>query len=305
MNSLTLSAYAKLNLTLDITGREGGYHMLDSLVCTVDLCDRVRVRTGGSGVRISMRGMDSETIADDENNAYRAAKAFCEEFGYRGAEITVWKNIPIGAGLGGSSTDAAAVIAGMGRLFSVPYPKLKAFADSFGSDTGYLLKGGFARLTGRGERVEYLPGANFYALLICPQTGISTAACYAEFDRAGVGHRRTEAAISSLRAGDLAGACAHFGNDLYPAACALSEDAKRAYSEAASFSPMGAGMTGSGSAAFALFETRELAEWAKSRYRGAFRTFVTKSIQPKIKVSRSPFALGEGEGEEDLWQKND
>ena len=309
MNTLRINAYAKLNLTLDITGSDGGYHMLDSVVTTVDLFDRVVLKKRRDGlVGVTMHGMGSETIPPEANNAVRAAEAFVAAFGTAGVDITVWKNIPMAAGLGGSSADSAAVIAGMGRLFDVKDPKkLQQLAAACGSDTAYLLRGGMARITRRGECVAPLPFVKMYFLVVVPERGVSTAEAYRTYDlgpqRRGV---RSGAVQEALARGDVASAARWFGNDLYSAARAICAEAEEAYLAARSFSPLGAGMTGSGSAAFACFETRELAEWARSRFRGKHRCFVAESVEPKqIKMSHSPFALGEGEGEEDIsWKKD-
>ncbi|MDE7159092.1 MAG: 4-(cytidine 5'-diphospho)-2-C-methyl-D-erythritol kinase, partial [Clostridiales bacterium] len=104
MNTVRLNAYAKLNLTLDITGTEGGYHMLDSLVTTIDLFDRIVVKKRKDKlINVIMHGMGSESIEPEHNNACLAGEAFVERFQTLGADITVYKNIPVGAGLGGSS----------------------------------------------------------------------------------------------------------------------------------------------------------------------------------------------------------
>lgn len=284
MQKVRLNAYAKLNLTLDITGTEGGYHMLDSLVVTVDVFDRVVIAKRKDGlVRVKMHGMGSENIPPEQNNAQLAAEKFIAKFGAQGVDIDVYKNIPIGAGMGGSSADAAAVIAGMGRLFSVKDDEAcKALADECGSDTGYLLTGGFARIRGRGERVERLPMPDLHVLILVPEKGVSTPACYAAYDRLNCPRgKRTEDVKSLLQGGNISLAARLFGNDLYPAAKSLSEDVAQAYRELAALSPLGVSMTGSGSAVFAAFETRELCEWAKSRYCGKYRMIVAKSAEPR------------------------
>ena len=308
MNTARENAYAKLNLTLQITGKDGEYHALDSLVCTLDLSDRVIVtRRKDSLVGVKMHGMGSETIPPETNNAQRAGEAFVSSFGTKGAEITVYKNIPMGGGLGGSSADAAAVLRAMAKLYSVTdNAALKALADSLGSDTGYLLQGGFCRMTGRGNEVESLGACpTFYALLICPEEGVSTPKCYARYDELTEGktgaHADTAATLALLKEGRQAEFFRSLKNDLYEAACSLNGDVKKAVEEAQSFSPLAAGMSGSGSTAFALFETRELAEWAKSRYRGKFRTVIAKTADPQDnqtkKLWRNPFVLFEDEGE--------
>ena len=282
MNTVRLNAYAKVNLTLDITGTEGGYHMLDSLVITVSLSDRIVAKRRKDGlIRVVMHGMGSEGIPPEENNAVKAAEGFVSRFQTTGADITIYKNIPVGAGLGGSSADAAGVIRALAKLYGISDTvALKSFADGFGSDTGYLLTGGFARIRGRGERVESFPTPELHLLLICPESGVSSAACYREYDRIGKTYEpRTARALELFKTPEWAARL--FGNALAEAAASLNPDVMAALFEARSFSPLGAGVTGSGSAAFAVFETRELCEWAKSRYRGKFRTYIVHSVDIK------------------------
>ncbi len=284
MNTVRLNAYAKLNLTLDVLGTRDGYHLLDSLVTTIDVSDRVILKKRRDGAaKIVMHGCGSEAIPPEENLALRAAERFMERFRTTGADITVYKNIPMGAGMGGSSADTAAVIKGMGMLYEIEEKSaLLSLANSLGSDTGYLLEGGLCRMRGRGERFDPLPFLPLPFLLLCPKEGVSTAACYSAFDGLGLsGGKRTERALSLLSEGNLPWAAKLFGNDLYPAAKSLCPAAEDALLSLKAFSPLGVAMTGSGSAAFALFETVELAEWAKSRYRGPHRAILAKSV-PKV-----------------------
>jgi len=166
-----VKSYAKLNLTLDITGVEGGFHMLDSLVCTVDIFDIIKLKKRKDKlVNIEMHGRGLELLPYEQNNAVKAAESFINCFGTDGADIVIYKNIPVGAGLGGSSADISGVLTGMARLYGVGSDaELKRLADGLGSDTGYMLSGGFARLTGRGERVEKLSlKRKLYAVLLIP-----------------------------------------------------------------------------------------------------------------------------------------
>lgn len=310
MNTVRVNAYAKLNLTLDITGAEGGFHMLDSLVVTVNLFDRIVVKKRRDGlVNVFMHGMGSESIPPEENNAYRAGERFVERFQTTGADITVYKNIPVGAGMGGSSADAAGVLNALARLYAIAdMGALKELADSLGSDTGYLLTGGYARMRGRGEKIEEIAGMpelNFFALV--PMSGVNTAECYRKYDELHAGMPATEGAssdmprtqrvIDDLKSGNAAWAAAAMGNALFPAARELNREVYEAYLSVREFSPMGAFMTGSGSGCCGVFETRELCEWAKSRYRGRCRAYVLKSVIPKRKKGglRNPFALGQEE----------
>ncbi len=301
MNTVRVNAYAKLNLTLDILGAEGGCHMLDSLVTTVDLCDRIILRKRRDGlVRILMRGAGAD-IPPEENNAQRAGDAFVAKYGTCGADITVHKNIPIGAGLGGSSADIAGVIAGMGRLFSVSDPNgMRELAASLGSDAPFQMRGGLARIKGRGERVEALPFCTLHFLILVPKERVLAREAYARFDAAeGRRGARTASAAELLSGGDPAWAAKNFGNDLFSSAKELCPAVGEAYLALKSFSPLGVSMTGSGSAVFACFESEELCLWAKSRYRGKCRAIVAKSVDPMAQIHHtSPFVLGEEEKQE-------
>ncbi len=306
MNVIKIKSYAKINLTLEITGVEKGYHILDSLVANVDIYDLlVLKKRKGALSRITMKGLGSESIPPEKNNALRAAEAFSKVFQTGGVDITVYKNIPIGGGLGGSSADVAGVLNGMAALYDITdREKVKALADELGSDTGYMFDGGFARITGRGEKVERLSLSNkLYLLFLCPSSGVSTKECYAAYDTQPktLEYRGnpTLDCIRALERVDENEVGMYLTNDLFRAACSLNGDVGRALDEVKSFSPLGASMTGSGSAVFAWFSTRELCEWAKSRYKGKFRAIVAETIVPDYTALgkrkgfswRNPFAL--------------
>ena len=266
MRAVKIKSYAKVNLTLEIVGEENGYHALDSLVASVDLFDLISLKKRKDGLNfVRMHGMDSESIPPEENNAWKAADAFVKKFGTTGADITIYKNIPMGSGLGGSSADTAGVLNGMAKLYGVEdrFDELKEIADRLGSDTGYMLKGGFARMQGRGTSVTPLPiRERLYFLLICPKESVSTKACYRAFDkRKGEAYpektgENTEKCIRALLDGDQNEAGRYLTNDLYAPAASLSLEVKKAYEAACGFSPLGAVMTGSGSAVLLCLKTR-------------------------------------------------
>ncbi|MFQ7077003.1 MAG: hypothetical protein ACLRSW_03215 [Christensenellaceae bacterium] len=135
---------------LDVTGRAGGYHLLDSFVASVDLFDLVCVgKRKDKLVSVTMHGMDGEGIPPERNNALKAGEAFVGRFSTAGADVTVYKNIPMGAGLGGSSADAAGVLNAMAKLYGIDdKAALGELADALGSDTRYMLDGGFCRMRG-------------------------------------------------------------------------------------------------------------------------------------------------------------
>ena len=308
MNTVKIKSYAKVNLTLEITGVENGFHMLDSLVASIDLFDLIVLKKRKDNLSsITMHGMGSEGIPPEKNNALKAAEAFSEVFHTSGADITVYKNIPIGGGLGGSSADVVGVLNGMAKLYNVTDREaLKALADRLGSDTGYMLTGGFARMQGRGEQVTPIAvKETLYLLLICPDGGVSAGACYTKYDE--LPHTlqwkesATQGCMDALLKNDVNEGGRYLMNDLYVPALHLNADVEKAYKEAESFSPIGVTMSGSGSAVLALFETKELCQWAQSRYRGKFRTYVVQTVVPdytKTKKAfgwRNPFVLSQEE----------
>ncbi len=308
MKSVKIKSYAKVNLTLEITGVENGFHMLDSLVASIDLYDLITLKKRkDKRSTILMKGMGSETIPPEKNNALKAADAFSQAFDTCGVDITVHKNIPMGAGLGGSSADVAGVLNGMAQLYSVTDKEaLKTLADTLGSDTGYMLTGGFARMQGRGERVTVLPLKNkLHFLLICPSSEVSAGGCYKKYDELPQTLQWKESAtqglIEALIAEKINEGGRYLMNDLYIPALHLNPDVERAYNEAKAFSPIGAVMSGSGSCVLAWFETKELCQWAQSRYRGDFHTYVVETVVPdytktkKIFGFKNPFVLSEEE----------
>ena len=281
-----MKSYAKINLSLDITGVSGGYHELDSAVVTIDLADVISVkkRRKDKLVGITMHGLGSECIAFEDNNAVKAAQAFIDKYDTCGVDISVWKNIPLGAGLGGSSADVSGVLRAMKNAFSIDDEEgIKALADGLGSDCGYMLYGGYARISGRGEKVELLDsGLPLDIGLLVPKGGVSTSQCYAQYDKlAKTGVRSAQSACSAILSGDKISLGKALHNDLYAPAIALNPQVQRAFEELCSFSPLGVGMTGSGSAVFALFENDSFARYALSRYKGDALFILTKTKLPR------------------------
>ena len=304
MNAVKIKSYAKVNLTLEITGVENGFHMLDSLVASIDLFDLIHLKKRKDKLSsVTMRGMGSEGIPPEKNNALKAAEAFSETFGTGGVDVTVYKNIPIGAGLGGSSADVVGVLNGMAKLYNITdRVALKGLADRLGSDTGYMLTGGFARMQGRGDLVTPLAiKEKLHLLLICPESGVSAGACYTKYDQLPKTlewkESATQGCIDGLVKGEVNEGGRYLMNDLYAPALHLNADVEKAYKEALAFSPLGVTMSGSGSAVLAMFETKELCEWAKSRYQGKYRTYAVETVTPSYKKKtfgwRNPFVLAD------------
>lgn len=254
--------------------------MLDSVVTSVDMHDLIVLKKRRDKlVSIIMRGQGSEDIPFDKNNAVKAAQLFIDNFGTNGADITVYKNIPMGLGVGGSSADAAGVLTGLSKLYGVnDLAGIKLLADKAGSDTRYMLSGGYARLTGRGNEVRQLESSlklNF--LLLAPKSGVSTAECYKLFDSCGALGGDSSECEKALAAGDKGALCKTLNNALAPAAKKLSPEIEEAFCELSEFDPLAVNMTGSGSGVYAVFENAEFCAYAKSRYRGKSKAYCLKT----------------------------
>ncbi len=262
-------AYAKINLCLDITGKDGDYHEIDTLVATVDIFDsltvtkrkddKVVVRTGGGFYKLPDNARD--------NNAYKAAELFRTTFATKGVDIVINKRIPVAGGLGGSSADIAATLKAMKKLFAIDCD-LKPLADSLGSDSGYMLSGGFARLRGRGEEVVRLDFGDLklHLLIATPKTGVNTAACYAKYDEIGFASPTVfcvDETIENLSKKVFTKQ--DFYNALYPAAKAVNPEVERVYGLIDRLSPLATFMSGSGSSVVGMFSSKELCEWAKDK----------------------------------------
>lgn len=284
MDGVSVKAYAKINLSLDITGSRGGYHTIDSVVASVDIADIITARRRNDGlVNVGMSGMGCESLPPEQNNAVKAALAFVNAFSTTGADIEIRKSIPVGAGLGGSSADVAGVLNALSVLYGITdYSAVKALADGIGSDCGYMLRGGFARITGRGERVAPITcAAQLCLLLALPSEGVSTGRCYGLSDVYPERRRTSQAVQAALNSGSVVGLGQLLSNGLYPAAAVINPQVRDAFDELCALSPAGVNMTGSGSAVYALFGDKALRDAALKNYTGTCSVLAAHTIIPE------------------------
>ena len=280
MPVLEKNSPCKVNLLLNILGRRpDGFHALETIFHPVNLCDRLAFARGKSGIQLTCS--DPGLPTDAGNLVHRAATAFLSTAKIRdGVRIHLEKRIPLAAGLGGGSSNAATTLLGLNELFDQPLPaaQVAELAAALGSDVNFFLQDKPALATGRGEIVEALDhfpalhGTNFF--LIHPGFGISTPWAYQNLARFPVAQNgvsgRARKLINLLQAGDLAVASREFYNSLeapaldkYPI-LNIYQEFLRGQDAAATL------MSGSGSTTFAIFRDLAAAEVVVEKFRAKF-----------------------------------
>lgn len=260
---ITVKAHAKLNLTLDVTGlRPDGYHLLDMVVQSLDLADTVTLSTNDSG-KIVLRTNAKELPEDEGNIAYRAALLFYKTWGRpcEGLKISLKKRIPLAAGLGGGSADAAAVLLGLNRLHMRPFTKdqLEDLALELGADVPLCLTGGTLEAEGIGGILSPLPDLPAcWFVLVRPGEKPSTGEMYRRYDALEAGrHPDTQGAVGAVCGGDLE----ELGQKLYNVFEQVwqtpeMDTARRIMRE---WGALGVSLSGSGPTLFGLFRERDQA----------------------------------------------
>jgi 4-diphosphocytidyl-2-C-methyl-D-erythritol kinase len=181
---ISLKAYAKINIGLKIFGkREDGFHNIETTLATVNLSDFVTLEEIDAGITVEAKNLE---IKQEDNLCYQAAEFFKSRYGIaKGVKIRLIKNIPIGAGLGGGSSDAAAVLKGMAKLCNIYIEdsELMGLASEIGSDVPFFIKGGAAYAKGRGEDLNFFRLPRMELVLYYPGYPISTKWAYEEYDK--------------------------------------------------------------------------------------------------------------------------
>jgi 4-diphosphocytidyl-2-C-methyl-D-erythritol kinase len=285
---LLLSAAAKVNLALEILGRRpDGYHEIVTVMQTVDLADRLVLEDApGLTLRAGVAGVPT----DSSNLALRAALALREAADVeRGVRITLDKRIPLAGGLGGGSTDAAAVLLGLNRLWRLRWPRhrLADVAVALGMDVPYFLRGGGVLATGRGETLEPVPGPSLALVLVNPRFGSSTAQAYGSVTPAMYtdgGHAR--AVVEALRSRRSARVAASLYNGLEAVVAPAHPEIGRMKAALLAAGAQGAVMSGSGPTVLGVARSFEHARQIRARLaRGSWECWAVRTTRgPAIRV---------------------
>lgn len=257
---MRVNAYAKINLTLDFAGRrEDGYHLLRMVMQSISLHDSLTLKKGDSGIRLYCRRAD--VPCDQSNTVYKAVALFYAFCGRIPAiDIKIEKKIPSQAGLGGGSTDAAAVLHALNQMEHTNYSleTLCKIGVQVGADVPFCLFGGTALAEGIGEKLTALAPLPHCSLVVCkPPVGVNTGKAFAKADSLGVSGNFTEPMLQAVRTGAIPAIAAALGND-FERVTELDEVTEIKQRMLAS-GALGACLTGSGSAVYGIFEERAAA----------------------------------------------
>lgn len=265
MITLYEGAFAKLNLTLDVLGkRSDGYHDLKSVMQTISIRDDIEIDVG-TGKDWALKCTKDGIPTDESNLAWKAARVFLDTIHKdpNGLEIRITKRIPSGAGLGGGSADAAAVLRALNRHYGSPLSilALAELGASVGSDVPFCTVCGTAMVEGRGERLRKLPDMPDCVFVVCkPDFSVSTPELYRKIDETEIGKRPDNQAMeSALLAGDLGKVAENLCNVFDPVVTAEHLELNYIKSIFNSYGSVGQQMTGSGSAVFAIVPDFEFA----------------------------------------------
>jgi len=288
---LVLRTSAKVNLALEVLGKRGdGYHEIATVLQAVDLFDRLTVDPDET---LSLHTDDPELPTDDGNLVMRAARLLQKAAGVdRGARLRLHKRIPVAAGLGGGSSDAAAALTGLNRLWGLrwPRPRLQELAVELGMDVPFFLGTGRAVARGRGEQLATLPGGGGYALvLVNPRAPLSTKEVYG---RVPVGWHAeptgTERVIEALRRRNVGVLAAALTNNLERVVEPVLPVIGRMKAALLAAGALGAIMSGSGPTVFGLARSLDHARQIRSRIsRTGWACWAVRTNSgPAIRVSR-------------------
>lgn len=286
MNSIILKGRAKINLTLDVVGkRENGYHDLEMIMQTVNLYDTIYIRkTKTEGIRL--KANYSWLPTNEKNIAYRAAALFFERSGIKGSiAIEITKRIPVAAGLAGGSTDAAATLVGLNKLYGTGYSKqeLMDMGLELGADVPFCVARGTMLAEGIGEKLTRLKSMpRTHVVLVKPPVSVSTAAVYKGLNINNIKtHPDTKRVIKDLEEGNVEDIAANMANVLEEVTIPMHPVIAQIREDLVKQGAMGAMMSGSGSTVFGLFKSRAQAAKAAEYFKvkcGIREVYVTDTF---------------------------
>ncbi|MBA5851459.1 4-(cytidine 5'-diphospho)-2-C-methyl-D-erythritol kinase [Clostridium sp. cel8] len=280
---MLVKAYAKINLSLDVVGkRDDGYHLLKTIMQTIDLYDVIKINKISSGIVINC---NKEYVPSDNRNlAYKAAELFINTFNIKsGVSINIQKNIPVSAGLAGGSTDAAAVLRAMRDMYkpNLSDRELEKMALKIGTDVVYCITGGTALCEGIGEKVTRIsPFKNHILVLVKPAFGISSKETYANLDVNRINkHLDIKMLIKIIKNNDIVKLGKNMRNVLENVTLKKHFILRQIKKEAMALGSIGSLMSGSGPTIFSFFNDILKAQAYYDKMKCKYKeVFITRTI---------------------------
>jgi 4-diphosphocytidyl-2-C-methyl-D-erythritol kinase len=265
MREVRLRAFAKVNYALDVLGlRADGYHEVSTVMQSISLADEVELRYPSGGFDLSLEPEEVEIGPQERNTTYLAWKALQRLTGKElPVKVTLRKKIPAGAGLGGGSANAAAVLVGLNELFGLGLrlDELRGIGAGIGADVPFCISGGTALGEGVGEILTPLPVPPAHLLVVAkPSRSADTSKIYRAFDETSTENTHSvEPVVSALRAGSLPTLAAVVGNDLAPVTRDIIPEVAELEQSLLASGALGAAMSGSGPAVYGIFHDEKAA----------------------------------------------
>jgi 4-diphosphocytidyl-2-C-methyl-D-erythritol kinase len=267
MREVRFRAFAKINYALDVLGlRSDGYHAISTVMQSISLADEVELRRAAGGFALTLE--PAEIGPPEQNTAYVAWRLLQRLTGGElPVEVTLRKRIPAGAGLGGGSADAAAVLVGLNEIFGLglQVDELREIGAGIGADVPFCISGGTALGEGVGEILTPLPAPQAHRLVIAkPLRSAATAGIYRAFDESKTeGTHSVGPVVSALRSRSVTDLASAVGNDLAPVTRAFVPEVAALERTLLASEALGASMSGSGTAVYGIFGDEETAGGAK------------------------------------------
>lgn len=290
MERVRLRAFAKVNYALEVRGRRpDGYHEISTVMQSISLADVVEIERAENGFELAVEPEGVEVGPPEENTVYKAWTRLGERTGDAlPVRVRLGKKIPAGAGLGGGSADAAAMLVGLNELFGLGLgeAELRDVGLWVGADVPFCLIGGTALGEGIGEVLSLLPTPPPHHLVVAKQAaGAETARIYGAYDERPVGGNPSVApVVEALRAGDPGGLARSLGNDLAPVTENLVPEIRALEEALLRAGALGAAMSGTGTAVFGIFASEAEARAAADGLRAPF-VAVYEPVQRGVEVS--------------------
>jgi 4-diphosphocytidyl-2-C-methyl-D-erythritol kinase len=269
MRKVRLGAFAKVNYALDVLGlRADGYHEVRTVMQSISLADEVELHHATRGFDLSLEPEEVRIGPQERNTTYLAWRALQRLVGKElPVEVLLRKRIPAGAGLGGGSADAAAVLIGLNELFrlGLRIDELRGIGAGIGADVPFCISGGTALGEGVGEILTPLPAPPMHHLVVAkPLPSADTGKIYRAFDEARAKSARSvKPVVEALRSGSLPALAAAAGNDLASVTMDLVPEVAELEQSLLVSGALGASMSGSGTAVFGIFDDEVTARIAK------------------------------------------